>query len=267
MKKPFHRYHLVSPSPWPLLSLLAVVNVITAAISFFHNYENNPFLLIAGFLAPLPVFILWWRDVIQEATFQGKHTTKVQINLRFGFALFIVSEVMFFFGFFWAFFHSSLSPEIDIGATWPPFNIDAPEPWGIPLFNTIILLLSGASITYTHHQFILGQRTLIHEGFIFTIFCAVNFLWAQVVEFIYAPFSISDSVFASAFFMLSGFHGAHVIVGTLFIIVCYIRFIKNHFLRDHHVGFEAAVWYWHFVDVVWLFLFIFVYYWGGDVTI
>jgi len=264
MNRPKHRFHLVTPSPWPFFSALAALNLIISAVAYMHDYRSSLFLNLLGFSSPIFILIWWWRDVIREATFQGKHTTKVQLNLRFGFALFIFSEVMFFFGFFWAFFHSSLSPAIEIGAIWPPANIVAPYTWGIPLFNTVVLLTSGVGITYTHQYLILGNRQTVLEGFIGTLFCAVIFLGAQAIEFIYAPFDISDSIYGTTFFMLSGFHGAHVIVGTLFIGVCLFRFIRGHFTSDHHIGFEAAVWYWHFVDVVWLFLYLFVYYWGGD---
>jgi cytochrome c oxidase subunit 3 len=172
-------------------------------------------------------------------------------------------KLCFFSVFFWAFFHSSLAPAIEIGGIWPPYNIIAPNPWGIPFLNTVLLLLSGVSITYTHLFLVLGRTARIMEGFIYTIVAAVVFLIAQLKEFIEAPFDISDGIYGSTFFMLTGFHGAHVIVGTIFIIVCFVRFLKQHFYRNHHVGFEAAVWYWHFVDVVWLFLFICVYYWGS----
>jgi len=267
MRRPQHRFHLVTSSPWPFFSAIAALNLILSAIAYMHDYRSNLLINLAGFSSPFFILIWWWRDVIREATFQGKHTTKVQLNLRFGFALFIFSEVMFFFGFFWAFFHSSLSPAIEIGAVWPPANIVAPYTWGIPLFNTAILLISGIGITYTHQYLILGLRGPVIEGFIGTLICAVVFLSAQLYEFIEAVFDISDSIYGATFYMLSGFHGAHVIVGTLFIGVCYARFNRGHFTIDHHVGFEAAVWYWHFVDVVWLFLYLFVYYWGGTTEV
>lgn len=267
MKKPMHRFHLVTQSPWPFLSGAAALNLILSAVAYMHDYRTLFLYSLPGLISPIFIMIWWWRDVIREATFQGKHTAKVQHNLKFGFALFIFSEVMFFFGFFWAFFHSSLSPGIEIGAVWPPANIMVPYTWGIPLFNTIVLLTSGVSVTYAHHNLIKGDHNAVIYGFGETILLAVIFLAAQVIEFIYAPFDISDSVYGSAFFMLSGFHGAHVIVGTLFLIVCFIRCFLSHFQKEHHVGFEAAVWYWHFVDVVWLFLFIFVYYWSGYATL
>lgn len=263
MHKIYHRYHLVTPSPWPFLSAFAALNLTLGAVAYMHQYERGGLLLTLGFLSVFIIMAYWWRDVIREATFQGKHTNKVQRGLRLGFVLFVFSEVMFFFGFFWAFFHSSLAPSIEIGGIWPPSNIIAPNPWGIPLLNTVILLLSGVSITYTHQFLVLGRASLVVEGFIYTIVAALVFLIAQLKEFIEAPFDISDGIFGSTFFMLTGFHGAHVIVGTIFIIVCFIRFLKRHFYRNHHVGFEAAVWYWHFVDVVWLFLFVCVYYWGS----
>jgi len=168
---------------------------------------------------------------------------------------------MFFFAFFWAFFHSSLAPSVEIGSIWPPLGIEPFNPWGIPLLNTCILLLSGVTITYTHHALCLGNARYLIDGFLFTILLAICFTFFQAYEYLNAPFNISDSVYGSTFYMATGFHGLHVIIGTLFICVCFARY--THFTREHHVGFEAAAWYWHFVDVVWLFLFISIYWWGS----
>jgi len=263
MRKIYHRFHLVTPSPWPFFAAFAALNLTLGAVSYMHKYENGKNLLIYGFISVFIIMLYWWRDVIREATFQGKHTRKVRRGLRLGFALFVFSEVMFFFGFFWAFFHSSLSPAIEIGGIWPPANIIPPNPWGIPFLNTVILLLSGVTITYTHMYLIIRRRVRVIEGFIYTILAALVFLILQLKEFIEAPFDISDGIYGSTFFMLTGFHGAHVIVGTIFIFVCFLRFMRGHLFKNHHTGFLAAVWYWHFVDVVWLFLFLCVYYWGS----
>jgi len=263
MKKPRHHFHLVTPSPWPFLSAFAALNLTIGGVLYMHRYEYGLFLLLGGFLSVFIIMFNWWGDVIKEATFIGTHTLQVQRSHRIGFVLFIFSEVMFFFGFFWAFFHSSLAPAIEIGSIWPPSGIIPPSPWGIPLLNTVILLYSGLTITFTHQYLILGNAKQIQEGFVLTLVAAIAFLLLQFKEYVNAPFDISDGIYGSTFYMLTGFHGAHVIVGTLFIGVCFIRFLKRHLLRDHHVGFEAAVWYWHFVDVVWLFLFICVYWWGS----
>jgi len=206
---------------------------------------------------------LWWRDVVRESTYQGNHTLIVQKGLKLGFILFIGSEVMFFAGFFWAFFHSSLSPSILLGLVWPPINIVVLSPWGIPMLNTAILLLSGFSITWVHFGLIAGKSMHVYWGFIVTLGLAVLFTLLQIYEYFNAPFNFTDSVYGSAFYSLTGLHGAHVIIGSIFIFVCFIRFLNSHFTRKHHLGFEFASWYWHFVDVVWLFLYIFVYIWGG----
>jgi cytochrome c oxidase subunit 3 len=263
MRKPRHYYHLVTPSPWPFLASFAALNLTLGALAYMHRESDGLFLLINGFITVFIIMINWFRDVVQEATYLGYHTLEVQKSHRIGFILFIFSEVMFFFGFFWAFFHCSLSPAIEIGSIWPPSGIIPPDPWGIPLLNTIVLLYSGLTITYTHQFLVLAKPHYTKEGFEFTLIAAVAFLAMQFQEYINAPFDISDGIYGSTFYMLTGFHGMHVLVGTLFIFVCYIRFLKRHFAHDHHIGFEAAVWYWHFVDVVWLFLFICVYWWGS----
>jgi len=207
---------------------------------------------------------IWWRDVIREGTFGGHHTKAVQNGLRFGMVLFIVSECLFFFAFFWAFFHSSLSPTIELGCVWPPKGIVTPDPWGIPLLNTVLLLSSGASVTWAHHAILAGNRSQALQSMILTVCFGVIFTAFQAYEYVELPFTISDSVYGSCFFLLTGFHGFHVLVGTLFLIVCTFRILAHHFTRFHHVGFEAAAWYWHFVDVVWLLVFLSVYWWGGN---
>jgi cytochrome c oxidase subunit 3 len=211
----------------------------------------------------ISVLALWWRDVIREATFEGAHTGIVQKNHKFVFVLFIVSDIMFFFAFFWAFFHSSLSPVIEIGCVWPPAGIEPFNPWKVPLLNTIILLTSGLTITVCHYALLLGKVEYCLGSFARTIFLAILFTLVQLYEYRSATFSISDGIYGSTFFMATGFHGFHVLIGTIFITVCFIRFLGGHFTRTHHVGFECAAWYWHFVDVVWLFLFVVVYWWGG----
>jgi heme/copper-type cytochrome/quinol oxidase subunit 3 len=177
--------------------------------------------------------------------------------------LFIVSEIMFFVAFFWAFFHSSFNPSPAIGGVWPPAYIVTLDPWKIPLLNTLILLSSGASVTWAHHSIVLGSKTQAIWALITTVVLAVIFTALQGYEYATAPFSISDSVYGSSFYMATGFHGFHVFIGTCFLAVCLFRLYHNHFTREHHFGFEAAAWYWHFVDVVWLFLFITIYWWGS----
>jgi len=204
-----------------------------------------------------------WRDVIRESTFEGKHTTYVQKGLRIGMILFIISEIMFFVAFFWGFFHSSLAPTIAIGCVWPPIGIEPISAFGLPLLNTLLLLTSGATVTWTHHSIISGNKQESVISLLLTIILALIFTVIQVFEYIQAPFTISSGIYGSTFFMSTGFHGFHVLIGTLFLSVCLYRLIKGHFTKEHHLGFEAAAWYWHFVDVVWLFLFVSVYWWGG----
>lgn len=257
-----HYYHIVDRSPWPFFLSCSLFLTAAGAARWFH-YQEFGFSLLLGVLITIFNLILWWRDVIREGTFEGHHTKIVQKGLRIGFILFILSEVMFFFSFFWAFFNSSLAPGIEIGCIWPPLLIEVFNPLEIPLLNTLILVLSGVTITWVHYALILGVRYDCILGFCLTLFLGFLFTGFQVMEYIEAPFSISDSVYGTTFFMLTGFHGLHVLVGATFITVCFIRYIFHHFTRKHHLGFEFAAWYWHFVDVVWLFLYLILYCWGG----
>jgi cytochrome c oxidase subunit 3 len=258
-----HGFHMVTRSPWPLFVSLSALFLTLGLTAYMHMYSGGGVLFGIGFVSLLAVLAFWWRDVIREATFEGKHTQIVQLNHKFGFVLFIVSEIMFFFAFFWAFFHSSLSPAIEIGCIWPPAGVIPFNPWKVPLLNTFILLLSGLTITVCHHSILLGEAMRCENFFFFTILLAVLFTLVQLYEYRTSAFSISDGVYGSTFFMATGFHGLHVLIGTIFITVCFIRALNGHFTKQHHVGFECAAWYWHFVDVVWLFLFVVVYWWGG----
>jgi cytochrome c oxidase subunit III len=255
---PRHPYHLVNPSPWPLVGAIAAGLLTTGGVLYMHGYGWT--LLIIGILGILGIMAVWWRDVIREATFQGYHTPVVQIGLRYGMALFIASEVMFFAAFFWAFFASSLFP---VGGVWPPKTIHPFDPFEFPFLNTLILLLSGTTVTWAHHSLIEGNRSGLLRGLALTVFLGICFTSVQAYEYSHAPFHFTDGIYPSTFFMATGFHGFHVIIGTTFLIVCLFRAWAGHFRPDHHFGFEAAAWYWHFVDVVWLFLFVCVYWWGG----
>jgi cytochrome c oxidase subunit 3 len=264
----FHPYHLVDPSPWPILTGLSALYVTVGAVLYMHAFAYGSFLLALGVFLLILIASSWWRDVVREGTYEGRHTKAVERGLAIGMVLFIVSEVMFFFAFFWAYFHVSLVPAIEIGSTWPPAGIAVLDPWKVPLLNTAILLLSGVTLTCAHYNLVLGHdRGTILTYLFWTVFLGLIFTAFQVYEYIAAPFSIHDGIYGSVFFMLTGFHGFHVIIGTLFIIVGTLRFLFHHFTREHHLGFEAAAWYWHFVDVVWLFLFIFVYCWGSGMDL
>nr|WRK67356.1 cytochrome c oxidase subunit 3 [Barbibucca biremis] len=256
-----HPYHLVDYSPWPLTGALAAMITTSGMVKWFHMYDSS--LLILGNTIMILTMIQWWRDVIRESTLQGLHTSNVISGLRWGMILFIVSEIFFFVSFFWAFFHSSLSPTVEIGLMWPPMGIIPFNPVEIPLLNTVILLSSGVTITWAHHSLMNNNYTQTAQGLFFTILLGLYFTMLQAYEYVEAPFTIADSVYGSTFFMATGFHGLHVIIGTTFLLVCFIRHINFHFSSNHHFGFEAAAWYWHFVDVVWLFLYISIYWWGS----
>lgn len=235
----------------------------TCGVGWRHGYSGRGRGLGFGFVRLLLTRYVWWRDIIREGTFEGQHTSIVQLGLRFGRVLFIVSEVRFFFAFFWAFFWAALSPTPEIGAVWPPKGIEVLSAWEVPFLNTLILLSSGASVTWAHHAIVAGYRDQAIQGLLLTIALAVAFTALQAFEYVNAGFTISDGIYGSTFYRATGFHGFHVFIGTCFLTVCLARLVKYHFTREHHFGFEAAAWYWHFVDVVWLFLFVSVYWWGG----
>jgi cytochrome c oxidase subunit 3 len=237
--------------------------MLSGAVLYMHSYILGNFLLPIGFLFLLSSMGIWWRDVVREATMEERHTLSVQKGIRLGMLLFIISEVMFFFGFFWAFFHAALAPTVELGSIWPPVGIIAFNPWGVPLCNTLILLLSGATITWTHHAILISNRMEAFLGFCFTLVLALAFTSLQVMEYLEAAFNISDSVYGSTFYMATGFHGFHVIVGTCFIFIALIRLYYYHLFSEAHFGFEASAWYWHFVDIVWLVLYITIYWWGS----
>ena len=259
-----HPFHLVDPSPWPIFGSLGALASTIGGVMYMHSFVGGGLLCSLGLTMLLYTMFVWWRDVIRESTYEGHHTSVVQLGLRYGMILFIVSEIMFFFAFFWAFFHSSLSPTIDIGAVWPPKGIDVLDPWGIPFLNTLILLSSGAAVTWAHHAILAGLKKQAVYGLLATVLLALVFSGFQGMEYVEAPFTISDGIYGSTFFLATGFHGFHVIIGTIFLAICCIRQYMGHFTQKHHFGFEAAAWYWHFVDVVWLFLFVSIYWWGGN---
>jgi len=258
-----HPFHLVDPSPWPLFGAISSFGLTFGAVMFLHGYAGGWALFCFGFFGILFTMFVWWRDIIREATFEGQHTLIVQFGLRQGMLLFITSEIMFFFAFFWAFFHASINPSIWIGGVWPPEGLEILNPWAIPLLNTALLLTSGATVTWTHHSIRAGAKYSSQIALVLTIVLATIFTLLQVFEYLNSPFSISDGIYGSTFFMTTGFHGLHVFIGTCFLTVCFFRLTLNHFTREHHFGFEAAAWYWHFVDVVWVFLFIVIYVWGS----
>nr|YP_009646726.1 cytochrome c oxidase subunit III [Gonioctena intermedia]APM86021.1 cytochrome c oxidase subunit 3 [Gonioctena intermedia]AVX29546.1 cytochrome oxidase subunit 3 [Gonioctena intermedia] len=256
-----HPFHLVDMSPWPILSSFSAMITMMGLIKWFHLYNHN--LLLLGLLTIMLIMYQWWRDIVRESTYQGLHTMKVTLGLRWGMILFITSEVFFFISFFWGFFHNSLAPSIEVGMMWPPKGIQTFNPLEIPLLNTLILLTSGLTVTWAHHSLMENNYNQALQSLILTVILGFYFTVLQAYEYIEAPFTISDSIYGSSFFMATGFHGLHVIIGTTFLLICLIRHYFNHFSSTHHFGFEAAAWYWHFVDVVWLFLYISIYWWGS----
>jgi cytochrome c oxidase subunit 3 len=256
-------FHLVEPSPWPLSSSIALLMLTLGSVGNWHGYINSNLSLL-GLILLLIIMGLWWRDTVRESTFQGYHTKRVQKGINIGFMLFIVSEVFFFISIFWAFFHSSLSPSIELGSLWPPKGLEALNAWEVPLANTFILLSSGASLTWCHQNLISRDtKTNIIIPLIITLLLALFFTSLQALEYKFSPFTFADGVFGSCFFFATGFHGLHIIIGTTFLLICLLRFSSGHFSSQHHIGLESAIIYWHFVDVIWLFLFVFIYWWGS----
>ena len=258
-----HPFHLVSPSPWPLYTCISLLTLTTAGVSTMHGFYNPEYFLYAAFISLVSSMSFWFRDVVSEATYLGNHTLAVQKGLNMGIALFIVSEGLFFLAIFWAFFHSALSPTVELGAQWPPMGVEAINPFELPLLNTVILLSSGVTVTYAHHCLIQGNRSGALYGLLSTVLLAVVFTLFQAIEYSVSSFTISDGTFGSCFYFGTGFHGLHVIIGTAFIAVGLWRTLAYHSTENHHLGLESSILYWHFVDVVWLFLFISIYYWGS----
>jgi len=254
-------YHLVEKRPWPLLGSLRVFLLVRGLVKIF--FIGDTLNLFIGLISVILIIYKWWQDVVRERTLQGLHYLKVIIGLQIGILLFITSEVLFFFRFFWGFFHRSLSVTDNLGRLWPPVGVVRFDPFDICLLNTAILLASGVSLTWSHHRLLHGNYNDSINGLVITILLGIYFTLIQGIEYIEAMFSISDRVYGSVFYVATGFHGLHVIIGRLFLLVCLIRIIKSDFSINHHIGYEASIWYWHFVDIVWLFLYRVVYWWGA----
>jgi cytochrome c oxidase subunit 3 len=255
-----HPYHLVDPSFWPFFSSMATF-IIPIGIILWAT-DRGPWLLIVGMLFLLYILYKWWVDVINESITPGVHSSVVRKGFRYGMVFFICSEVMFFVAFFWAYFDAAIGPMESIGFSWPPEGLVTFDPFRVPLLNTLILLLSGTTVTWAHHLLLENDIKGAIDKTAYTVILGLIFTACQAFEYLNAPFSLSDNVYTSAFFIATGFHGVHVIIGTIFLAVCYNRLRSGHFTKNDHFGFEAASWYWHFVDVVWLFLFVSIYIWG-----
>ena len=280
--KPQHDYHIIDPSPWPFIGSVGALVMAIGGVAWmqylkgneFHLFGLNiatPWLFFIGLAIVLYTMFSWWSDTIREGH-EGHHTKVVSLHLRYGMIMFIASEVMFFVAWFWAFFDASLFPdeaaqysrEAFTGGVWPPKGIEVLDPFHLPLYNTIILLLSGTTVTWAHHALLHNDRKGLINGLAVTVGLGVLFSIVQAYEYMHAPFGFSDSIYGATFFMATGFHGFHVLIGTIFLIVCLIRAIGGDFTPKAHFGFEAAAWYWHFVDVVWLFLFASIYVWASS---
>ena len=257
-----HPFHLVSPSPWPIFTSFNLLNLTFSFVLFVHGFNLALYFLLFSLVNLVYSMSLWFRDIISEGTYLGNHTMAVQKGINLGVGLFIASEALFFLAIFWAYFHSSLAPTVEVGAQWPPLGISAINPFELPALNTVILLASGVTVTYAHHSIIQGNRSGALYGLVFTILLAVIFTICQGIEYTVSSFTISDGTYGSCFYFGTGFHGLHVIIGTAFIAVGFWRVLAYHLTDHHHLGLEASILYWHFVDVVWLFLFISIYYWG-----
>jgi cytochrome c oxidase subunit 3 len=258
-----HPFHLVSPSPWPFNTSITLFFLTCTASLSMHNHSSAYIYLYLSLFILVSSMAFWFRDVISESTYLGYHTSAVQRGINLGVLLFIISEALFFLSIFWAFFHSSLTPTIELGCSWPPAGIEPVNPFELPMLNTVLLLSSGSTITYSHHSHIQGKREYMLWGLIATVLLALIFTGFQGIEYSASSFTISDGIFGSSFFFGTGFHGLHVIVGSIFLGVSLWRNHAYHGTDQHHAGFEASILYWHFVDVIWLFLYFSVYYWGS----
>ncbi len=276
-----HDYHIIDPSPWPFIGSIGALIMAIGGVGYMRWLADgefllggvnlaNPFLFFIGLIIVLYTMFAWWSDTVKESH-QGHHTRVVSLHLRYGMILFIASEVMFFVAWFWAFFDASLfageAQQVmrveHTGGHWPPKGIEVLDPWHLPLFNTIILLLSGTTVTWAHHALLHNDRSTLKGMLVITVALGMLFSGVQAYEYIYAPFTFDGSIYGATFYMATGFHGFHVLIGTIFLLVCLLRAMAGHFTPQQHFGFEAAAWYWHFVDVVWLFLFCAVYVWAS----
>ncbi|PYE84998.1 cytochrome c oxidase subunit 3 [Pseudoroseicyclus aestuarii] len=260
-----HDYHILHPSVWPFLAAVGAFFMLFGATLWMH--DHGPWMFLIGLAAVLYTMYAWFADMVFESR-EGDHTPVVRIGLRYGFILFIMSEVMFFAAWFWAFFKNALYPMGPMSpiqdGVWPPEGVIPFDPWHLPLINTLILLCSGAACTWAHHALAEeDNREDTKWGLILAVGLGVLFTAFQIREYAEAAFSFSGNVYGAIFFMATGFHGVHVVIGTIFLLVCLLRIRAGQMSREQHVGFEAAAWYWHFVDVVWLFLFASIYIWGS----
>lgn len=258
-----HLFHMVQPSSWPIFTAYGLFIFLSGLIYYMHCLTYGGIYMIAGFILLVYCAYFWFSAIISEATFLGYHTLVVKRGLKRGFLLFLVSELMLFLGFFWAFFHSAFCPSILLGSIWPPIGLTIIGAWGYPFFNTILLIVSGFGVTWAHRGIALGLLVEAIDGLCLAIFLGGLFLILQIYEYYEADFNISDGVYASTFYMLTGLHGCHVFIGVFLLAISLLRLCRQHFTTTHYLGFVFSIWYWHFVDAVWIGVFVAVYWWGG----
>nr|YP_009935157.1 Cox3 [Metschnikowia drosophilae]QNS23013.1 Cox3 [Metschnikowia drosophilae]QNS23024.1 Cox3 [Metschnikowia drosophilae] len=258
-----HPFHLVNPSPWPLFTSFSLMNLALTMGLTAHGYMNNNMYMLMNMVLMLYVFTLWFKDMMAESTYLGDHTKAVKKGMTQGFYLFVVSEILIFASLFWAYLHSSLNPTMEIGMAWPPMGIEAVSPNELPLLNTMILLASGVTVTMGHHALINGNRNDTLYGFIYTTLLMFIFVILQGLEYIYAPFTITDGVYGSTFFSLTGLHGVHMMSILMMFAVCTWRVYNYDFTTHSHVFGEVTVLYLHVLDMLWLFIYMMVYWWGS----
>lgn len=257
----FNIFHIVTQRPWPILSSLQTQAIIMSIVSLLAK-KNPKLVLNINFVTITLIASMWWKNTLIEAGKEGIHLKRVTKRIKIRILIFITSEVLFFSRFFWAYFHAGTRPNVEIGQIWPPMAIESFNPINVPLLNTIILVRSGFSVTWAHHLII--EKSIIKRGkiLIWTCILGVYFTILQKIEYDQSGFSINDSAYGTIFFMATGFHGIHVIIGTTFLLVNFLNIKKLYIRWNHHIGFELAAWYWHFVDVVWLILYLSIYWWG-----
>lgn len=258
---PKHPFHILSPSPWPLAASLSAFLLVLSLILSWRAF--SPWFLFPSATGILYVCFEWGRSISIEATYLGCHTSYVRKGHLIGLSLFIVSEVFFFLSWFWAYFHFSLSPAVEVGSVWPPAGIISPSPFTVPLLNTLVLLTSGASVTWASSCLSNSMYFSADSAVCLTFLLGSFFLCLQLAEYFFSSFTIADSCFGSSFYMLTGFHGLHVLIGSLLLLGTIFQIRLGSITSSRHTLFSFAVWYWHFVDVIWLLLFCIVYIWGS----
>lgn len=258
-----HPFHLVGPSPWPIFTSFSLMDLALSIALTAHGYINTNIYIFISAITVFYSMTLWFKDIIAESTYLGDHTIAVKRGINQGFLLFVVSEILIFISLFWAYLHSALNPNVEIGMSWPPVGIEAISAAELPLLNTIILLASGVTITYAHHALINGNRKNTLNGFIYSTLLIVLFVVCQGLEYSFASFTISDSVYGSTFFSTTGLHGVHMIMLAIMLLICTIRVYNYDFTNTSHVGAETTILYLHVLDVIWLFIYIVMYWWGA----